>query len=105
MNMNRVCSFRGVRPGEVFRPITETLHLHSGSVVEERVGRKVKFHKMLKPGPAEVVVRNVQFDGRTYVKDSHQLSVCVESGKDAVFNMRDEVEVIGNIDDMLKGAA
>jgi hypothetical protein len=98
MNMNRECSFRGVLPGEIFQPIEEILHLHSGRIVEEREGKKVRFRKELTPGKPEVVVRRVQFDGRTYVKENNQVSVCLESAADAIFGLRDKVRVIGNID-------
>lgn len=100
-NLARTCSFRGVKPGEVFKPVKENLFVNHGSIVEDREGKVVRFRKELTPGKGEQVVRNVTRDGRTYVKESNQVSACVESGADAIFGLRDEVVVLDHIDNML----
>lgn len=96
----RVCSYSGVKPGEIFRVIEETLHLHPGVMIEERNGNVIKFRKELRTGRPEVVKRVNTYDKRTYVRASEGAhSVCMENAADAVFGNSDKVQVISHIDD------
>lgn len=96
----RICSYSGVKPGEIFRILEETLHAHPGVLIEERNGNVVQFRKELRAGRPEVVRRVNQYDKRSYLRASEGgYSVCMENGADAIIGAGDTVQVISHIDD------
>jgi hypothetical protein len=113
----RECSFRGVRLGEVFVPLSEQRTLHNYDLVEDREGRRVRFYRKPKPGRVTFVHKTYSNfggtasspiapkDNRQYVKLTETVSSEVGGNSDAIFAASDRVIVIGHIDDAIASAA
>lgn len=116
-NSLRECSFRGVRVGEVFVPLSENRSMHNYSLSEDRESKRVSFTRVIKPGRFAFTHKTYSDfggvatspyapkDNRQYVKTSDTLAVCLDNGADAIFGFTDRMIVIGHIDDQLKAAA